>query len=113
MKTVKISAVAHDGRALIQGQLSDITVLGCQFETPLVGSSPDFPRTVCLTLELLDESRGVAQSVPVVVRAIWGKENTWIYRLSWRSVPELLKPHAWTVEESLVARQERPAQRSA
>jgi hypothetical protein len=100
-KPIPVRAVCHDQRNLSDGQVCDVTVLGCEFRSPVASTVPQFPRKTIVELNLLDEGTGRSVTIAVRITEVLRKGGTWRYRLRWDGIPELLAPYARTVEESL------------
>lgn len=104
-----LTALAHDSRTLVQGQLSEVTVLGCLLEVQSSCADPEFQTGGSIQLNLLEELEGKAQSVLARVKSVKREvQNRWSYRLTWGQVPELAKPHQISVEDWLEQRRQKP-----
>jgi hypothetical protein len=103
-----LTALAHDSRTLVQGHLSEVTVLGCLLEVQSSCADPEFQTGGRIQLHLLEELEGKAQAVVARVKSVKREsQNRWSYRLTWGQVPELAKPQRISVEDWLEQRRQR------
>lgn len=103
-----LTALAHDSRTLVQGNLSEVTVLGCLLEVQSSCADPEFQTGGRIQLHLLEELEGKAQAVVARVKSVKREsQNRWSYRLTWGQVPELAKPQRISVEDWLEQRRQR------
>lgn len=103
-----LTALAHDSRTLVQGHLSEVTVLGCLLEVQSSCADPEFQTGGRIQLNLLEELEGKAQAVVARVKSVKREsQNRWSYRLTWGQVPELAKPQRISVEDWLEQRRQK------
>lgn len=85
-----ISALAHDSRRLLAGELTQVTESGCE----LIGGSdedaPAFSTGACLRLQLADPG-GRSMTVSARVGKVARRAGHWRYQLFWRRYPAILK----------------------
>lgn len=103
-----LTALAHDSRTLVQGQVTEVTVLGCLLEVQSSCADPEFQTGGRIQLNLLEELEGKAQAVMARVKSVKREaQNRWSYRLTWGQVPELAEPQRISVEDWLEKRRQK------
>ncbi len=106
--SASLTALAHDSRTLVQGHLSEVTVLGCLLEVQSSCADPEFQTGGRIQLNLLEELEGKAEAVVARVKSVKREaQNRWSYRLTWGQVPELAEPQQISVEDWLAKRRQK------
>ncbi len=86
-----IHAICHHGQTLINGILLEITETGCDLKSFSTSSGPDFALKTQVILNLFNEKTGQSMNTQARLIGYIRRDSVWIYRVRWRSCPEICK----------------------
>ena len=92
VKLKKIRALCFDARGLVAGELTDVKETGSELVSNQSFERPVFPKKTRVQLNLVVDDCESEQTVEARLSDYFRRGGTWVYRLKWKTIPELLRP---------------------
>lgn len=86
----RLEVLCHDYRGLANGQIRNVTDMGCEFMVLAGESMPSFSERAPLIMSVLDPDSAHSMDVPASVNGIYREKEYWVYRIRWAKRPELV-----------------------
>ena len=81
----------YNANALVGGELVKVGPEGCEFLCHSMQAVPPFARKCSVRLDLFEPQSGFSQSLEARIVDYGRRRGVWVYRIRWRSFPELLE----------------------
>jgi hypothetical protein len=85
-------AILFDGRNAVTAWVSEATADGCEIHAQEQGPDPFFVQKASAMIHLHEVATDRSTKIPVKVSDVFRRDQHWVYRVRWTSVPAIFAP---------------------
>jgi hypothetical protein len=85
-------AILFDGRNAVTAWVSEATADGCEIRALEQGPDPCFVQKAAAMIHLHEVATNRTTKIPVKVSEVFRRDQHWVYRVRWTSVPAIFAP---------------------